>query len=247
VYYNTPNLLGAMFYRGAYHEAGHGKDLRARYQRIMALPPEDSDNRQRVRRILRFLREHGSLSAGSRILDVGSGLAVFAAEMGRAGLRCSCIDPDPSAIAHARTVTGVEHAHVGTLDDYRPRFPFDLVTLNKVLEHVLTPVQMLARARELLSADGVIYLEVPDGDGALRCASPVERGEFHAEHCTIFTKSALEYLIRRAGLRCLEASAINDPSGKCTLYAFCASAPSGQPVDKRIDGCTDDETVEPGA
>ena len=55
-----------------------GTRLAATYERIMALPPERSDNVQRVGRI------SARLPAG-RVLDVGSGLGVFPARMAQAG------------------------------------------------------------------------------------------------------------------------------------------------------------------
>jgi hypothetical protein len=70
----------ADLYGGAYMDATYSGDrLERSYERIMALPPERSDNVARVERVV--------AAAGStgRVLDVGAGLGVFPARMREAG------------------------------------------------------------------------------------------------------------------------------------------------------------------
>lgn len=221
VYFNVHELLEAGFYTGSYNEAVYRRNLADKFHEIMSLPPERSDNKQRVGRIVRFCGLKGLEFDRTRVLDVGSGLCVFLGEMAKHGFRCFCVDPDPVAVRHAITVAGVEEAHAGTLDDFAPHEPFDLITFNKVLEHVPDPVRQLGRALEFLKPDGSIYIELPDGDGALRRGSVFEREEFFVEHITVFNRRSFQYLIEAAGLRCLDLDAIHDPSGKCTVFAFC--------------------------
>jgi len=205
-------------YSGAYVDATYSADgIASTYERIMSLPPERSDNVQRVARITQRLGDRG------KVLDVGSGLAVFPARMKEAGWDCTALDPDPRAVEHARTAAGVEAACADFMDaDGLGRF--DLVTLNKVLEHVPEPAAMLARTREFLAPGGHVYVELPDGEAAATDPDGGGREEFFIEHLHVFSMSSMSLLADRAGLVTGSAERIREPSGKYSLFAFLTCA-----------------------
>lgn len=208
-------------YSGAYVDATYesAEGLERSYRRIMELPRESSDNWQRVDRIV------GRLGRVGTVLDVGSGLGVFPARMKEEGWSVTALDPDPRAVEHSRRVVGVEAVcadffeadHLGT---------FDLVTLNKVLEHVPEPVAMLRRAGTLVRPPGAVYLEVPDGEGAARDPDGAMREEFFIEHLHVFSMASVALLTQQAGLTVQAAERVREPSGKYTLFAF-ATLPDG--------------------
>jgi SAM-dependent methyltransferase len=205
-------------YEGDYVDATYSaKGVGETFDRIMALPPEASDNTQRVRRITSFFAD---ARAGS-VLDVGSGLGVFPARMKEAGWRCTALDPDERATRFARERIGVE-AVCADFMSATGLGRFDLVTLNKVLEHVADPAAMLERTIEFLDVGGVVYLEVPDGERASRDPDGAGREEFFIEHLHVFSMSSLCLLVPRAGLDVTVAGRLREPSGKYTLYAFCS-------------------------
>lgn len=210
----TPLDLSGL-YEGDYMDATYAGDrLRETYERIMALPPERSDNTARVGRIV------GRLGSEGAALDVGSGLGVFPARMREAGWDVTALDPDPRAVEHTRSVVGVSAVQADFLTVERDDLGrFDLVTLNKVLEHVADPVGMLARARDLLTEGGCIYVELPDGEVA--ADDGPGREEFFVEHLHVFSMASLALLVRRAGLCLVHAERIREPSTKYTLVAFC--------------------------
>lgn len=202
-------------YAGDYVGATYGDRLRATFERIMALPPERSDNAGRVARIVEYTRERGV--GPGRALDVGSGLCVFLARLRDEGWDGMAVDPDERAVAHARDVVGVE-AVCGdfmALDDLGR---FELVTLNKVLEHVEDPIAMLARTARFLADGGLVYVELPDGDAA--AAEGPGREEFFIEHLHVFSPASLAMLAARAGFSPLRIDRIREPSTKYTLCAF---------------------------
>lgn len=218
VFFNSHQLLADDFYLSDYNRATYAQRLGDTYDRIRQLPAVGSDNKQRVRRIIEFLDGHRPET--TRILDVGSGTCVFLGELAALGYECHAIDPDPLATAHALNRAGVKAAHSGTLDDYRGVSGFDLITFNKVLEHVPSPWVLLRLAAPLLNPGGAIYLEVPDGEAAFAAGGPVEREEFFIEHLGVFTERSLRSLISKADLRTLQMGALHEPSDKYTLYAF---------------------------
>ena len=209
-------------YEGDYVDATYdGGRLRATYDRIMSLPPGQSDNVGRVARIESCLGP----GDGRTVLDVGSGLAVFGARMKEHGWRVTALDPDPRAAEFAREVVGVDSvaADFFAADDLGQ---YDLVTFNKVLEHVPDPAAMLARAAPLVGDGGAVYLEVPDADGA--AADPdgyAGREEFFIEHLHVFSVASTRLLGERAGFAVERVEALREPSGKYTIWALLTRQP----------------------
>jgi 2-polyprenyl-3-methyl-5-hydroxy-6-metoxy-1,4-benzoquinol methylase len=210
-YVSRAEMDVSALYAEDYVDATYGDRLRAAFERIVALPPERSDNAGRVERV--------AAAAGDRrtILDVGSGLCVFLHAMKARGFVGTALDPDPRAAAHAREVVGVEAVH-GNYLAVEGLGRFDLVTFNKVLEHVEDPVAMLARAHEHLNPGGLVYVEVPDGEAA--AAGGPGREEFFVEHLHVFSAASVAMTAARAGFALRSLERIREPSTKYTLVAF---------------------------
>jgi len=206
-------------YSGAYVEATYGADgLRRAFELITALPPEKSDNAGRVSRVLEFTERHFGKGRALSVLDIGSGLCVFLHRLkAQTGWRCMALDPDPRAAAHARDAVGVE-AMSADFMEMKPQARYDLVTFNKVLEHVVDPVGMLAKASGWLAPRGAVYVELPDGESAQ--AEGPGREEFCIDHHHVFSAESLRIMVRRAGFRMLCEERLREPSSKFTLRAF---------------------------
>jgi 2-polyprenyl-3-methyl-5-hydroxy-6-metoxy-1,4-benzoquinol methylase len=209
-------------YAGHYVTATYGSGLQETFERIMALPDERSDNAGRVARIVQFAET--ALPARvfdrqPRLLDVGAGLGVFPARIIQRGWECVAIDPDPQASAHLRNQVGVQTVEGDFLEaDLADLGSFDIVTFNKVLEHVRDPVSMLARARPLLKPHGFVYIEVPDGDTA--SISGAGREEFFIDHHHAFSAASAVLLAERAGFAVIGLERLVEPSEKYTIRAF---------------------------
>ena len=213
---NSHSLDLEALYSGDYMDLTYAGDrLRATYDRIMALPPERSDNVARVARL--------GTGNGRTVLDIGSGLGVFPARMKEAGWEVTALDPDPRSAEHARSVIGVAAVEGDFMAVSDGLGTFDLVTLNKVLEHIVDPVPMLARAGECLAPGGALYLELPDGEVAATMGPG--REEFGIEHYHAFSMASMCLLAQRAGLVVRSAERIAEPSTKVTLYAFLERPP----------------------
>ena len=210
-------------YSGAYVEATYGADgLRRAFDRVTALPPEKSDNAGRVACVVRYAAQRFGDGKKPSVLDVGSGLCVFLHRLkAETGWRCTALDPDARAAKHAREVVGVE-AISGDFLNMPPRGRYDLITFNKVLEHVLDPVDMLAKASGWLAPGGAIYIELPDGEAAQ--ADGPGREEFCIDHHQVFSAESIRVLAKRAGFRLLREERLREPSSKYTLRAFVAGA-----------------------
>lgn len=215
--------LDRALYQGGYADATYGDRMRSTFERIMGLPPAASDNRHRVARIDGFAADQRWMV--KTCLDVGSGLGVFPAALREAGWLVAALDPDARAtsmiaeLAEVETLTG---DFMNLVANRRVR----LVSFNKVLEHVRRPVAMLRRAATWLETDGVVYVELPDGEAALR--DPEEgpdREEFFVEHYDAYSPASLALLARQAGFDAVDIERLREPSGKYTLRAFLAPWP----------------------
>lgn len=206
------------FYRGGYMDGTYGLRMQETFRRILTLPPERSDNTARVHRVLKFAEDLWGKGKSPSLLDVGSGLAVFPLRMREAGWKVTALDPDPRAALHAREQAGVQAIHADFLE-YEPGEDdqFDMISMNKVLEHVKNPVAMLARALRWIQSGGVAYLEVPDAS-AERLGPG--REEFFIEHLHVFSPESLRLVIEKSGWTPLQITPLREASGKFTLAGF---------------------------
>ena len=206
-------------YSGDYVNATYGDDagMRAAFARVVALSPERSDNAGRIARIQSFAAAHFPAKKNIRLLDVGAGLGVFPHAVKKAGWHCMAIDPDARAVAHMRDHVGVE-AVTGDFMNIDDLGKFDIVTFNKVLEHVEQPTAMLQRAGSFVAPGGFVYLELPDGEAAAR--SGAGREEFFVEHLHVFSFRSIVMLAERAGFIPVAVERLQEPSTKFTLRAF---------------------------
>ncbi len=206
-------------YAGDYVNATYGGDagLRAAFERVIALPPERSDNAGRIARLRSFAAAHLGDRKNIRILDVGAGLGVFPYAVKQAGWHCTAIDPDTRAVAHMRDHVGVD-AILGDFMSIEGLGQFDIVTFNKVLEHVFDPIAMLRRTLSFVAPGGFVYLELPDGEMAAQAGEG--REEFFVEHLHVFSFVSISMLADRAGFRPIAVERLQEPSTKFTLRAF---------------------------
>jgi len=218
-YVSRHAMTVATDYGGDYVNATYGSDagLRAAFDRVIALQPERSDNAGRIGRIQAFAAAYFCAAKRMRLLDVGAGLGVFPHVVKRAGWHCTAIDPDERAVAHMRNHVGVEAVR-GDFMTIEGIGKFDVVTFNKVLEHVEDPIAMLRRTRQFVAPGGFVYLELPDGEVAAEVGS--EREEFFVEHLHVFSFVSIAMLADRAGFRPIAVERLQEPSTKFTLRAF---------------------------
>ena len=222
-WYSDHNMDLPNLYSGAYVDSTYGDRMRQTFDRILALPPEKSDNAGRVARILTFAASFFLPGKTPTLLDVGSGLGVFSYRMKEAGWRCTALDPDPRASEHARTVVGVESVtgDFMAIDAERLK-TFDVITFNKVLEHVEDPVPLLTQAATRLNPGGFVYVEVPDGEAA--AVKGPGREEFFIEHHHVFSVISLAMMTSRTGFRIEALERLREPSTKYTIRAFLVQA-----------------------
>ena len=209
--------IDTTFYKKTYQRTTYKEKARSRFTELMSLPREQSDNRQRVNFIDNFWNDTQKNKEKS-CLDVGSGLGVFPAVLKELNWDCVAIEPDPEACEIIREQIGIEVLS-GELIECQKIGEFNLICFNKVLEHTQNPKEMLLQSTLHLKSGGLLYIELPDGETALKESGP-DREEFFVEHFDAYSRKSLELLMNSVRFKILTIDQVYEPSGKFTLRAF---------------------------
>ena len=187
------------------------------FKKITSYNYNDSDNKQRSDRVDTFCSHYSLNKSICKALDVGSGLAVFPYEMKKKGWDISVCEPDLRLIDFAKGKLGIPGFKSGFLD-LKVDQSYNLITFNKVLEHIEHPESFLLKAKKLAANNCLYYIEVPDAESAEIFG--YEREEFFIDHMHVFSILSISYLARFCKLKILKIERIIEPSGKFTIYAF---------------------------
>ncbi|MFI5354965.1 MAG: class I SAM-dependent methyltransferase [Desulfobaccales bacterium] len=159
-----------------------------------------------------------------RLLDLGCnegrGLSRYAANGFVAeGLE---INEAAAALARQRGFT----VYTGTLAEFQPVAPYDVVVLSNVLEHSTDPVAMLAQVRRLLQPGGEVWISCPNAESLWRRVFGRGWVNWHVPyHLWHFSPRTLEGVLERAGFR-LTALKTFTPA-LWLAQSFCISRGSG--------------------
>lgn len=212
---NLENLYSKNYVDSTY---GNKNGIAEHYDKIMNLPIQKSDNYHRVKKIVQFMSDKVKKQENKpSVLDIGSGLCVFLKRMKDEGWECTALDPDERAIEHARENVKINAVCTDFMKAEKLKL-YDLITFNKVLEHVKDPISMLEKSKKYLKNNGVVYVEVPDGECAAK--EGPEREEFSLDHYHIFSATSLNLLAVKAGFYPLLTERVQEPSTKYTLRTF---------------------------
>ena len=129
----------------------------------------------------------------------------------------TALDPDQRAIDHSREVVGVSTICADFMQaDIDEKF--DVITFNKVLEHIEDPISMLTQSKKYLKEGGFVYVELPDGEVAAQDGA--NREEFTIDHIHVFSLTSQSLLADSAGYTTISIERLKEPSTKYTLRSF---------------------------
>jgi SAM-dependent methyltransferase len=219
---------------GYYEVDFAGSSIGEKFAKVMAMPPSQSDNFRRVERVLAFIDawnvagQRRAAGLPLRVMDIGAGTGVYLAKLGDLApakdvlIDAIAVEPDPDAARHLRSlgrfqvIEGLYTTDIATMDR-------DLVSLNKVLEHLVDPLTLLKdAAKALAEPGGVLYIEVPDVMTIGR--RPSSDNILGPLHRHLYSPTSVQMLAARAGLVLLQMSRVFEPSGKISIGAFAVSA-----------------------
>lgn len=147
-------------------------------------------------KLISYIAEQVSLPENGKLLDIGCGNGAALRGFSRSLPSWMLYGSELSSttIGSLRDIPGFVDLYVGDLAGIRERFR--LISVIHTLEHVLSPLEVLENAANLLEPDGVLFVEVPD----------IETSPFDllvADHLLHFSRDTLGFLLARAGFRTL--------------------------------------------
>jgi SAM-dependent methyltransferase len=149
--------------------------------------------------ILDRLRSHVELPKRGRLLDVGCGNGAFlrACSTALPGWTLAGSEFDGRYREQVESIPGVERLYPKEIDAIPGTF--DLVSMIHVLEHIPSPLDLLAAIAEKVSEGGLLLIEVPD------CSvNPFML--LVADHCSHFSPGVLGDLMAAAGFEVIVAA-----------------------------------------
>lgn len=218
--------ISYLYEKDYYSTKTEKESVEEKFKRILSLPDEKSDNHFRVEKLYEYVkhfhRVYGHVIGAKKnvkILDVGAGTGVFLYRLleKASAWEAAAIEPNELACIHLR---GLGKFRV--IEDYFPSKgiteKFDVVTLNKVLEHISDPTAFLESVNQNLTDYGLAYVEVPDKATALhRSCSDNILGSLHYY---LFDPKTLCLVFEKSGFIPLTINRYVEPSGKITVSGF---------------------------
>ena len=207
----------ASLYQKNYSLISHGQDLKIKFNKILKLKSQ-SDNFHRIKRIVNFFK--GSVNKKLNLLDIGSGLGIFLFSLKKkVNWNLTGIEPDLNFYKFSKKKLKLRILN-NSFSQKKINQKFQIITLNKVLEHIKNPILFLSKTRKLLKKNGYIYIEVPDGIAARNSFEGKNREEFYLDHLHIFSVKSLVNCLIQSKFDLLKIDRIKEKSGKYTIYAF---------------------------
>ena len=153
-----------------------------------------------MRRYLERLRRDSGITGG-RLLDIGCGLGHLVAEARQMGYDAIGVDPSEEAIAEARRRSGSDSAICGTYsENLFPPGHFDLITLVHVIDHVVTPVEVLRAMHKHLKPGGYAFIATHNIGSLLAKLMGKNFIAWSVQHISYYTPKTLAGSAKAAGL-----------------------------------------------
>src|SRR6266581_5351830 len=192
------------FYNGIYRplvSAFHGRLIDAR--------TIQDEQREYATERAEFIRPFIAHSRQQTLLDIGGSTGVVAHHFAREfGLEGTLIDPAPLEVEQAQrlcleTVTGLVEEH-----DFGQR-RFDVVIICQTVDHLLDVAGTLTRVRQLLSDNGLLFIDIVDFRAAYLRHWSVEDA-IKIDHPYYLTEPTMSAYLRSAGFDALQSDYAGD-------------------------------------
>lgn len=201
---------------------------------VADIPPQLLSEQSRADSARRYA-EFQHLIHGRRVLDFGSGNGAFLALAKGMASSVTGVDLDRSRAAfyEAQDIPLYD-----TLDTLPVGTRFDLITLFHVLGHIVDPLPVLEKLRELLDENGTLLIETPNADDALLSMYDCEafaNFTYYASYVFFYSSSSLRMLLEKAGFSVKSLYGIQRYPLSNHLYWLAKGGPGGQNQFPRLN------------
>ena len=194
-------------------------DIKKKFNFIRSLSKSSSINFFRVKRVAELIKLNYKKKT-INIIDIGAGTGIFLYELckqlknKKIKTNNYAFDSDPNSLSFLKKCSFIRECY-NNIEKLNKKF--DLITLNKTLEHIYDPVNFLNKIKKILKKDGLLYVEVPDNDNTIQVKKndPV----FMSLHHNFYSSKTFLYLSKKIKLNLLYFKKINELNKKYTIYA----------------------------
>lgn len=95
-----------------------------------------------------------------KVIEIGSGEGLILDQLTRKGFTCEGCDIDSVAVGLAKIYKN--RVYQGSIENFKGRTDASVVLLCDVLEHVESPIAVMAAAREFVGKHGIVVIAIPD-------------------------------------------------------------------------------------
>lgn len=200
-------------YKKNYAKFSYGK-ISKKFLTIKNLPKNKSSNYFRCKFLIKNLYN----MTDKKLLDIGAGFGIFAYTMKQYGWDVKALEVNRDLKSFILNKLKIKT--IGT-DIIKKQFnknkKFNLITLNKVLEHFdhLESLNILKKIKKILSPNGYVYIEVPNGEAAGK--NGLNRQEFYLEHYNIFSMKSIKILLNNLNFKIFKIKKLKEINGKYTI------------------------------
>jgi len=190
------------YLKSLYGSTGHGAKSLTSFEAVLAAEREFPNSTVDAASMVRYAQKLlGPGHAGERLaLDIGSGYGFFSKAALNQGFSVTAVNPAGLENRIFRQLNGFEPVPQFFEEvDWGAR-KFDLVILSQILEHLLDPLRVLVKIKNLLKPAGVAAIAVPNVDAIL---IKILRSQSSflglPEHVIHFSRKGLNAVLQRAG------------------------------------------------
>lgn len=135
---------------------------------------------------------------GKKIMDVGCGYGeVLYYFRKKFNCKVNGLEASPETVKEGVKIFSVP-IRAKLLEEFKPKEKYDLVWCSHILEHVWDPNTLINKVKELVSKDGLIYIEVPN---VLKPSGGFDLDTFfYNEHLQTFSAYNLYLLLKKHNL-----------------------------------------------
>ena len=176
--------------------------------------------------LIKFLKWIKKYSCKSKInlLDIGAANGYFVKLANEYGFNASGIEISNSAVEWARKLD--RPVSQGTLETMEGDNSFEVITALDVLEHVPEPINFLVTARNRITDDGILLLNVPTlGSIFSRLSGKKWHAYLPPEHWIYFNKKSVSEMLNMAGFEVMSSKAISKSFSIGYVYLTIANSP----------------------
>lgn len=162
-------------------------------------------------RLARLDRHGNGRARGGSLFEVGCGAGILMQEAAARGWKVDAVELSAPLAARAQANNSQSRIVVGDIGDFDSAGrTYDAVIALDVLEHVLSPRDMLEKCFNLLKPRGLILLQTPNAQ-SLRFRMQGARWNMLApeQHLHLFSSRALEALLMTLGFEVIEMRTVS--------------------------------------